>query len=95
MGRVAGKPSFDVVLSWLWFDPDVPHLWDFLLGKEGPLAVKTFPSCARLDPGWLGGGRGRGVFFSWYHSLLSPTVPFPPRVTSFPFPCKKEKMAFP
>lgn len=51
MGRVAWKPLFDVALSWLWFDPDVPHLWDFLLGREGSSAVKMFPPCAHLDPG--------------------------------------------
>lgn len=73
MGRVAPKPSFDVGLSWLRFDPDVPHLWDFLLGREGPLAVKTFPSCAHLDPGRLGEG-----------ALLADSIPFSCQPHLFP-----------
>lgn len=81
MGRVAQKPSFDVALSWLWFDPDVPQLWDFLFGREGPLAVNTFPSCAHLDLGLLGGGA--------LPALTNPTLP--PRITSFPFTSREEK----
>lgn len=72
MGRVAGKPSFDVALSWLRFDPDVPHLWDFLLGREGPLAVKTFPPCAHVGLGRQGGGAPLADL-----TLLPPTQPSP------------------
>lgn len=50
MGRVARKPSFDVVLSWQRFDPDVPQLWDFLLGGralgcEGISIMSTSGQC--------------------------------------------------
>lgn len=73
MGRVAPKPSFDVGLSWLRFDPDVPHLWDSLLGRKGPLAVKTFPSVHI----WVWPA-GRGCSSSCYHTLLSPPRPLLP-----------------
>lgn len=56
MGRVAPKPSFDVVLSWLRFDPDVPHLWDFLLGREGALGCEDSSIVCTFGSQWLGGG---------------------------------------
>lgn len=60
MGRVAPKPSFDVVLSWLRFDPDVPHLWDFLLGREGALGCEDRSIVCTFGSQGLGWGGSSG-----------------------------------
>ena len=56
MGRVPLKPSFDVVLSWLRFDPDVPHLWDFSLWEGGALGCEDISIVCTFRSRWLGAG---------------------------------------